>query len=235
MAVVNKVAVAAQCAAFIDNQRNSRGRYVQAVLCNYPADSEGVINSVNGAVIDGVTVSPEEFTAWVAGATAGAAANKSNTARVVEGATDIIGEMDDEGVINALKAGKFVLSRLQDGRVKVEQDINSFTSFTQEKNYVFGKNRVVRALDEIGTNVRDIWERSYMGKVNNDANGREMFRGDIISYLTELQRIGALREFAGADDVEVLLGDRLDAVCAKLRVKPADAMEYLYMSIDVQA
>ncbi|MDR1066466.1 MAG: phage tail sheath subtilisin-like domain-containing protein [Clostridiales bacterium] len=235
MGEINSAVVAAQCVAFIESQRNVKGRYVQAVLCNYPADSEGIINSVNGAVIDGVTVTPTEFTAWVAGATAGAAANKSNTARIVDGATEIIGELDDDGIVDALKNGKFLLSQLRDGRVKVEQDINSFISFTGEKNYIFGKNRVVRVLDEIGSNVRDIWERSYMGKVNNDANGREMFRGDIISYLTEMQRIGALREFSGADDVTVSLGDRLDAVLAKLKVKPADAMEYLYMTVDVQA
>lgn len=218
---------------FINDQRNNQGRYVQAVLPNYPAGHEGIINNINGAIIDTVAVTPTEFVAWVAGATAGAEITQSNTAQIITGATDIIGEMDNEGIIQALRGGKFVLSRTQDNLVKVEQDINSFISFTQGKSYAFSKNRIVRTLDEIGTTVRRTWENSYMGKVNNNENGRAAFRGDVVSYLSELQRMGAIQEFAGADHVEVLQGDRLDAVVANLQVKPVDSMEYLYMTVNI--
>jgi len=230
---VEDMAISKNILTFITDQRDGQGRYVQAVLPNYAADHEGIINNVNGAVIDGVEVTPIEFTAWVAGATAGAAITDSNTAKIITGSSDIEGEMTNEGIIQALNRGEFVLSRTQENAVKVERDINSFVSFTQSKGKEFRKNRIIRTLDEIGTTVRATWETSYMGKVNNDENGRAAFRGDLVAYLNELQRIGAIQEFAGADDVEVLQGIELDAVLANLRIKPVDSMEYLYMTISI--
>lgn len=221
---------------FINDQRNNQGRYVQAVVPNYAADHEGIINVTNNAdPIDGIAISLTETTAWVAGSTAGASITTSLTGRVVIGATGIRGELTDDKIKQALVNGEFVFSRNQDGDIKVERDINSFTSFTPDKNYAFSKNRILRTLDEIGTTVKATWERSYMGKVNNDENGRAAFRGDVIAYLSELQRIGAIQEFAGADHVEVIQGDKLDAVLANLRVKPVDSMEFLYMTVNIAA
>lgn len=219
---------------FIENQRNGEGKYVQAVLSRYSgADFEGIINNYNGCIIDEVTFSPEEFTAIVAGATAGASIITSNTGKVIMGASQIIDELDNSGIIAALKEGKFVLSPNQSGNIKVEQDINSLHTLIPSKNYAFSKNRVLRTLDEIGTSIRDIWERSYMGKVNNDANGRAIFRADIISYLSTLQSLGAVQEFSGAKDVEVLQGADLDAVICNIWVKPVDSMEKLYMTCNI--
>ena len=66
---------------FITQLRNDEGRYVQAVVADYDgADFEGIINSINGCIIDGVSYSKEEFTSIVAGMTAGANFNESNTA-----------------------------------------------------------------------------------------------------------------------------------------------------------
>lgn len=219
---------------FINDQRNNQGRYVQAVVCDYPADHEGIINNINGAVIDSVNVSPAEFTSWVAGATAGATITQSNTNRVVIGATDIIGELDNGGIIQALRTGKFVLSRRQDGSIKVENDINSFTSWTLEKDEAWSLNQVVRIMDEIGITVTSIWERSYMGKVPNNPGGRANFKGDLIEYFNEMQRIEALQDFAGSDDITVAQGVELYAVVVDWRAMPVVAMTHLYMTTRVR-
>ena len=219
---------------FIENLRNDEGRYVQAVVANYDgADSEGVINNINGARIEGVNVTAAEMTAWVAGATAGATIVQSNTGRVVTGATQIIGELDNAGIIDALNAGKFVLSTNQRGEIIVEQDINSLHTFTATKNNAFRKNRIIRTLDEIGTTIGDIWEQSYKGKVNNNEDGRAVFKGDVVAYFNTLQDMGAIQEFAGADDVEVTMGADLDVVVCNVFVRPVDSMEKLYMTVNV--
>ena len=231
----SETTIKANIQTFIRAMRDDEGRYVQAVVADYDgADYEGIINSINGAIIDEVTFTKEDFVAVVAGMSAGANINESNTAREVVGATSIVGELDDAGIKDALKNGKFVLSTSASGKIKVEQDINSLHTFTQDRNYNFTKNRVIRTLDEIGTSTEIVWEDSYMGKVDNNDIGRGIFKSDLIAYGNEMQRINAIQEFAGTDDITVAQGENLDAVVVEWGVKPVDSMEKLYMTVNVR-
>lgn len=219
---------------FIKSMRDDEGKYVQAVVANYAsANYEGVINNVNGAVINGVTVSALEFTAYVAGITASADATQSNTGKIIEGATQIVGQLTNDAIIAGLKTGKFILSTNQDGAIKVEQDINSLHNYTDDLDYNFTKNRVIRVLDEIGTSIETIWENTFLGKVSNNDDGRDLFKSSIISYLQDLQTKGAIQEFNGSGDVTVEAGDTIDSVVATIRVKPVDSMEFLYLTVNV--
>lgn len=219
---------------FIKSLREDSGRYVQGVVANYDlADYEGIINSVNGAVIDGVTFQPHEFVAIVAGMTAGAQINESNTARTIEGATAIISELSNDDIIKGLNKGHFMLSTSASGRIKVEQDINSLHTFTNTKGYAFSKNRVIRTIDEIGTTTCVTWEDSYMGKVNNNDEGRSVFLSDLIAYGEELARIEAITDFDSSEDITVERGDDVDSVLVTWTVRPVDSMEKLYMTVMV--
>lgn len=218
--------------AFIRKMRENEGKYVQAVIANHGgADYEGIINNINGVVVDDVTISPEEFTAWVAGATAGAEISESLTGRVVTNATSIIDLKTNDEIVEGLKNGHFLLSLNQDGSVKVEKDINSLHTFG-EKSYIFSKNRVIRELDEIGSGIESIWETTYLGKVSNNDNGRTLFKSSIIDFLTELRNRGAIDEF-DIDNIAVDAGEDIDAVVATLAVKPLDSMEFLYMTVNI--
>lgn len=219
---------------FIRSMREDEGKYVQAVVANYDsANYEGIINNVNGAIINGTTITAVEFTAYVAGITAAATMTESNTGKVIEGATQIVGQLTNDQIVSGLKTGKFILSANQDGAIKVEQDINSLHNYTDDLDYNFTKNKVMRVLDGIGTSIQTIWETSYLGKVANNVDGRDMFKSSIISYLNSLQNNGAIRDFEGSDDVTVDAGDNIDAVVATIKVKPVDAMEFLYLTINV--
>ena len=221
---------------FIEQCRDSEGRYVQGVVADYDgADYEGIINSISGAVIDEVTWTKEEFTAIVAGMTAGANFNESNTAKKITGATSIVGELTDSQIKTALSNGKFLLSTSASGDIKVEQDINSLHTYSSDRNYNFSKNRVIRTLDEIGTTTKTTWENSYMGKVDNNATGRGLFKADLIQYGNELQRLAGIQEFAGADDITIAQGNDLDSVLVDWYVKPVDSMEKLYMTVNVNS
>lgn len=224
----------ASVVTFIKNQRDGEGKYKQGVIANYPtADFEGIISVKNGFIVNGVNVTKEEAAAVVAAMTAGSAVNESNTNRVVQGATDLIGKYTNAQIIDALNDGEFLFTTNQRGEVKVEKDINSLHTFTQDKNYEFSKNRVLRVLDQFGTDVQDIWEQSYMGKVDNTDDGRAIFKGDIIAYSQELYRIGALQEPLTADTLEVIKGNEVDVVIANAWLLPADAMERLYFTVNV--
>lgn len=224
----------ANVVTFIKNQRDGEGRYVQAVLANYPAaDNEGIISVKNGAVINEVGFTKEDMCAVVAGMTAGASVIESNTNKVINGATDLIGKYTNSEIIAALKNGEFVFTTNQRGEVKVEQDINSYHTFVSDKNYTFSKNRVLRTLDEIGTTVKDTWEQSFMGKQNNNEDGRGVFKSNLIDYFNQLQNLGAIQEFAGADDIEITQGNDLDVVVVSAWIKPVDSMEKVYFTCNV--
>lgn len=230
------ITIKANVVSFIRQMREDEGRYVQAVVADYDgADYEGIINSVCGAVIDGETFTKEEFVTCVAGMTAGANFNESNTAKIVEGATSVIGEMTDAEIKAGLLAGKFILSTSTSGNVKVEQDINSLHTYSKDRNYNFSKNRVMRTLDEIGTTTKQTWEDTYMGKVDNDSTGRSLFKSDLIQYGNELQRLRGIQEFKGKDDITVEQGRDLDSVLCTWMVKPVDSMEKLYMTVNVNS
>lgn len=220
--------------SFIKQMREEEGKYVQAVVSDYAAaDYEGIINNINGIILnDNKTIEANDFTAWVAGAIAGADITESLTGKIVEGATGIIGLLDNDGIIQALGQGKFLLSLNQNGNIRVEKDINSLHTFTPDKGYTFSKNRVIRELDEIGASIEIIWETTYLGKVSNNDAGRTLFKSSIIDYLSTLQNKGAIQDFDSAN-VFVEQGNDIDSVVASIAIKPVDSMEFLYMTVNV--
>lgn len=219
---------ASQFATFINDLRNTEGKYGQVVVANYNADDYGVIKVKQGLTIDGVDVTAEEATAWVAGITAGAAVNESNVGRKVTGATRIIGELSNSEIIEALQEGWFVFSTNTAGEFVVEDDINSLHTFTSSTSEDFRLNQVIRVLDEIGTSLQNTWEQSFKGKVQNNADGRNVFKSVVIGYMEELQTMGAIEDFDSSADITVEAGDKKDAVLLTINVSPVVAMSKLY-------
>lgn len=226
--------IKAKMQTFISSQRDDEGVYVQCVVADYDgADSEGTINSISGCTINGEDYSVVDFVSVVAGMSAGARLNQSNTARQIIGATKIIGELDSTGIKRALNSGKFLLSTSSSGKIKVEQDINSLHTYYAERDRNFSKNRVIRTLDEVGTTVKETWEDTYMGKVDNNAMGRDLYKTDLVEYGNELTRISAIEEFDANDDITVKRGNDADSVVVDWRIRPIDSMEKLYMTVIV--
>jgi len=219
--------------AYIHRMRDEEGKKCQLVVAGVKADHEAVINVRNGVILeDGIPVAPHQATAWVAGATAGANVNESNTYAVYEGAEDVTNRLQNTDVIRALENGEFLFVE-HNGRIVVEQDINSLTTFTLERNQAFSKNRVMRVLDSISNNVRHMFADNFIGRVTNDENGRNVFRSALIEYINSLQILGAVENFE-VDDVQVEAGNDKDSVVAHLNVQPTDAMEKLYMKVEVR-
>ena len=220
---------------FIKSMRDDEGRYVQCVVADDDTcDYEGFINNVCGCVIDGVTFTPAEFTAIVAGMTAGADVNESNTAREIKGAQSIVNELSDRNIVKGIKKGQFIISTSRSGAIRVEKDINSLHTFTEKKTYPFCKNRVIRTLDQIGTDTVMTWEDSYLGKVDNNATGRAAFKADLIAYGNEANRRNMILDFEGTD-ITVTQGSDIESVRCDWYIRPVDSMEKLYMTVFVSA
>ncbi|MEI7027902.1 phage tail sheath family protein [Paenibacillus sp. y28] len=222
-------------ASFVRRLREEEGKKVQAVLENYPlADYEGIISVKNGVVLnDGTVLSAAQATAWVAGATAGAGLNESLTYQVYDDASDVGTRYTNSQIEAALRGGEFVFTPGKDGPV-VEQDINTLTSISPNKNKAFSKNRVIRVLDGLAADFKRIFESYYIGQVDNNADGRNLFRNECISYLTTLQNMNAIQAFNAQTDVIVSEGGDTDSIIIETAVQPVDSVEKIYTKVTVK-
>ncbi|REK74385.1 phage tail sheath family protein [Paenibacillus paeoniae] len=222
--------------SFINNLRDNEGRKVVLVVENYPAaNNEGVISVKNGVVLaDGKSVYAAQATAWVAGASAAAGANESLTYAGYDGAVDASPRYTHTQTVAALQNGELLFS--QDGtRAFVEQDINTFTAFTPDKGRYFSKNRVVRVLDAINNDISRVFSSYYIGKVANNADGRTLLKNEIVNYMTNLQNIGAIQNLDSDADITVApVEGQSDGVLVGLYIQPVDAVEKIYISVEVK-
>ncbi|MCY9512084.1 phage tail sheath family protein [Paenibacillus larvae] len=220
--------------AQIKEWREEEGRKVQAIVANFKADYEGMINVKNGIVLeDGTKLGAAQATVWTAAATASAGANESLTYQSYEGAVDAYPRFTNKQIEEALTAGEFVFTYNND-RVIVEQDINSFTSYTEKKRKHFTKNRVIRTLDGIANDSKRIYETQYIGKVDNNADGRNLFKQELIRLLELYQGMNALQNFDAQKDVTVEPGKDSDSVTVDVYIQPVDAIEKIYMQVEVK-
>lgn len=217
--------------------RENEGRKVRGVI---PTDAttvynyEGISTVVNGYTLgDGTNVDVKDATGLFAGISASADPATSLTYFNVEDAISAYPKLDNEKTIKALDAGQIVFTTRPGQRVVIEQDINSLHKFTAEKPQAFSKNRVMRTLDEIATDTENTFERTYLGKVGNNAAGRDLFKADRIAYLTGLQNRNVIQSFANTD-ITVEAGNDIDSIVVNLAVTPVDAMEKLYMTMVVR-
>lgn len=218
---------------FIKSQQNNYGRYAQGVVWDYAtANHEAIISVDQGFKTIDDEVNEGVFMAYVAGIEAGASISESRTYFSINEATSIINPKTDKEIEDGLASGKLILSERRDGVVVIESDINTLHTFNSERSYIFSQNRSIRTLYDISSQISTSWETNFIGKINNDDNGRNMFKSSIIAYCTELQNNGAITNFS-ADDVIIKQGDDINSVLVELYIQINGTMEKLYMTVKV--
>lgn len=232
---------ATQIVNVVKRLRDDEGKKVQVVVANPVSpeesptntfDSEGCVMIPNGVVLaDGTEVSPYQATAFIAGASANAGHTASLTYANYMGAVEATPKYNNEKTIELLEMG-FLLFTDKRGAAVVEQDINSLITLGPNKSKDFKKNRVMRTLDLIANNSKESFEDNFIGKVNNNQDGRELFKSDRISFFDSLQGEGAIENFT-AEDISISMGSSKDNVVMDAGITPVDSMEKLYMTVDV--
>lgn len=215
--------------AFTKRMREEVGVKFQTVVYRAEkADHEGIV-SVENKVIDG-----DEYGLiyWVTGIIAGCAINKSNTNLLYNGEYTIDTEYTQSQLVEAMKTGKFMLHNVGED-VRVLEDINTYVSFTEEKNSDFSSNQTVRVLDQIGNDIASLFQRKYLGKIANDDAGRISFWNDLDTYFKKLQTMRAIENF-NSKDIVVEQGESKKSVVTTCSVTPVSAMEQLYMTCVIQ-
>lgn len=210
-------------------QWRDEGRSVGAVVNEYAeADNEAVVSVGNGVTLsDGTKLSAKQCVYFVAGQYAGARLD-SNTYQAYPGAIDCERKNEDE-TKKLINKGHLIFA-YKNEKVVVLTDISTFTSYTAEKSNIFGKNKLIRTMDNINSNVQYIFENYFIGKVPNNVNGHELFKQRIISNVLDPLVAKNAVEYK-ADDIEIKQGITKESVVVNLPIVLTDAMEILYMTV----
>ena len=205
--------------SWLADQRDNLGRKLQLVVYNYSADYEGVIDCYNSV----------NMVYWIGGALAGCQLNTSIQGKIYDGEFTIAGAYTSATLALALEAGKMVLQKDNDN-LRVLDDINSLTTFTEDKNSDFHYNQTIRALDYLANTLKDKFVDDYLGKIQNNSSGRASFRSDIITILDGMVNDGYL---SGYDKsiLTVVQGDTPRVIVVNLGITPPVSMSQAYITI----
>lgn len=214
---------------FTKRMRDEHGVKFQTVLYKKSdADYEGIISVENKALDD----NEASLVYWLTGQEAGCAVNRSLTNKTYDGEYTIDTDYKQSALEAGLKTGKLMFHKVGDN-INVLDDINTFVSYTVDKNEDFNNNQVIRVLDQIGNDIAVLFNTKYLGKVQNNEAGRIAFWNDLVSYHNQLQTIQAIENFS-ADDITVEKGADKKSVVVTDYVMPVSVMTKLYMTVVVE-
>lgn len=219
--------------SFVKRLADENGQYCQLVAAGMTnPDSRFVIDNETGVTLsDGTELTKQQVCWWLGGAQAGAQYNQSLTYAAYPDAVTVSPVLTNSQAVAAINAGQFTLFA-EDNVVKVETDINSLVTYTQDIGKVYRKNRVIRLCNSIANDIYKQFSGNFIGVVDNDDAGRMQFRMAIVGYMTTLQNARAIQNFT-AEDVEVLPGDDVDSIVVNVAIQAVDSVEKIYMTVTV--
>lgn len=222
--------------SFAERMSNNNGKNCQVVMYNATApDSRFTINlsgDMTGVTLsDGTALTGQKLTWWVGGAEAGAQYDESLTYAVYPDAKTVTPALTTDQISTGVQAGNLYLSNIE-GSVRIVQDINSLTTFTQDITAPYQKNRIIRTLSTLANDLSKQFAQGYIGIVDNNDDGRSLFKSAIVGYIREMESNGAITNFS-PDDVEVLAGKSIDSIVININIQPVDAVEKIYITVYV--
>ena len=224
---------------FTKRMREATGAKFQLVIHGREnVDYEGVISLKNAVRDEGAQ--PGAAVYWLVGAEASCAVNASCTNKSYDGEYRINTKYSQTELERAMVSGMMMFHNVADavsgdvvGRTNILSDINTLTSFSKKKNEDFGLNQVIRVLDQIAIDVARLFNKTYLGKEQNDEDGRIALWGDIVALHKEYQRVRAIQNFDPKDVPIPTQGEKKTDVLMNYSVQPTCSMERLYMAIEV--
>lgn len=174
---------AASLVSWIKSKRSNDKKTYKLVVANQIADDEGVINFTTGGIkVKEKTYTTQEYTCRLAGIFAGLPFTRSSTYFVLPEVTEI---EDHENPNADIDAGQLIL--INDGeQIKIGRGVNSLTSLTGDKNAAWQKIKILEVMDMITDDVRDTFDKHYIGKYNNVYDNQILFIIAVNAYLKGL-------------------------------------------------
>ncbi|NPV52217.1 MAG: phage tail sheath protein [Firmicutes bacterium] len=202
----------------------------RSTLMNY----EGIVNVVNSAKLAGTWYSSAQVAPFIAGLIAGQRLSESTTYAVCP-FEDVKPRLTNSQVEAALQAGSLVL--VHDGeKVKVEQGLNTLASLREGQNRQWRKIRAIRVMDAINADLLKTASDNYIGKVNNNDDGKIALINACKQYMETLV-LGGLIERDYIVELDPAYHPALaapDEVYIRWDARLTDAMEYIYGTFGIR-
>lgn len=178
-----------------------------------------IVNATVGTKVGATTYSSAQYAPYWAGLIAGTAINRSITYSRLP-VDDVNKRLTNAEVDTALAAGSLV--SIHDGeKVKVVQGLT-----TSKK-----KIRSIRARQAISNDITRTAADSYIGQIDNNADGQAALISAIKAYLETLERANVLSAPAVRLDPQYLSAG--DAVYIEISYVEVDSMERIFLTINV--
>ena len=213
---------------YVKRMRDAMGKCFQLIIYRQPADYEGVINVYTSVSDAGAAASSLVY--WVGGKTAACSLGKSLTNVKYDGEFSPVCEESQSALEASITSGYFMF-HLVGEEERVLMDINSLTTFTDEKSSLMTKNEIIRTVDYLNNNIADLFNTRYIGKVINSETGRAHLRQDIAAIQDKLVQAGVI-QYEGTDLTVALGPDKGDVVISDIITVNA-AMIRLYVTIEM--
>lgn len=208
------------------------GKKCQGVLYNATTnpDHEGIINVVS--TVSDTNADAHALVAWVAGAEAGCAVNKTISNMVYDGEYTVVCDETQTQLEACLDAGEFVFHR-DYGEVRVLEDINTLTTISDDKNEDFRYNQTIRVIDQIANDISKLFVTKYLGNIPNNEAGRASFWSDIVAHHRELETINAIEGF-DSSLLTVEQGANRRSIVVNDAIQVVNTLSTLYMTVIVK-
>ena len=229
---IKKLSIKLLYKEFMRRMREDEGVKFQLVVYQMKlaqANHKGLINLFNKATDDD---NEAALVYWLTGQEAGCPINRSLTNKLYSGEYEIDTKYKKREAEQAIKNGYFFFYERND-EVRVLEDINSFTEFTLYQNVDFSKNQIIRVLDQRAKDAAIIFNKFYLGKVQNNTDGRIGYWNELVRHAGTLSDLGAIEDYE-SKDTTVEKGHEKDAVVVHDFLMPVMAMQKLYMEIHVR-
>ena len=188
----------------------------------------GLWNDVN--VGDSDVLNEASLTYWLTGAEAGCNVNETLTNTKYDGELSFEVDAKQSKLEEHITAGHLVFHK-SNGDIVVLTDINSLVTLRENFGDMFQHNQTVRVCDQICNDLAMLFDKRYLGIVQNDADGRDSWWNECVVYFRELQSNRSITEFED-DIVDVEIGKTKDTVLTTINgLNIVNAMEKLYMNI----
>lgn len=208
--------------------RNSIGWKCGLVVANSASDYENIYNLTNSFEYAGVKLTPEQATAWLAGAATAAGYTTSLTYTTVTGATGIVGQKTNEESIQAINNGETFFTVSESGNIILEYDVNSKVTFTQDDPTDILKGRPCRVYDSFAN---ELLLTFVPGRFSNDPTGWTVMEGLGRAILKDFLKDGAIQNVDEENDFVVDRGASVgDSAYITCGIQPVDSTEKYYFT-----
>ena len=237
-------------ADFIKTQRNDEDYPLKGVLCNYPADNEGITNFTGDNLgIEGYT--PDEYCLDIACMKCTLGANENLTNHVAKKVKSCDVKIYPDASVS--KGELFLINNGTD--IVFSNDVNSLTTIPTGQNEYLTHARVVDVLDMVKEDINAICNKTITGKMGNSYSNRRTVVANLCKYLKSLKGylsnddlsyaeldLEATKEYLdsiGFDysemDDETILKQKIGTyVFIKITVYVMDIMEHINFNIKYQ-